>query len=168
MKARFRIALAAVALTLGPGGTLAAAEQPSIDQLAIESGVVAWVSAWNPGDKPFSLKKLQPLYRANVVTHAADKTLRTWDEYASRLSPCVEQFVELTAKPADELKVHFSDRRAEAAFVIHPTGKRRDGTAVTATSRVRLVWTKEGGLWRIAEQHINCTKDSDTSTVAAR
>jgi ketosteroid isomerase-like protein len=164
MKTWYRILFGAVALGL----VSIHAGQPSIDQLALESGVVAWVSAWNPGDKPFALAKLEPLYHPTVITRDADRTLQSWREYAASLQPRVEQFAQMTTRPADDLQMRIADGKAETSFVIHPTGKRRDGSAVTATTRVRLVWTKEGGMWRIAEQDIACSKDSDTSPVAVR
>jgi ketosteroid isomerase-like protein len=144
------------------------AEPPSIDQLALESGVVAWVSAWNPGDKPFVLSKLAQLYSKDVITRDAGQTLRSWAEYAAVLRPRIEPFAEMVTKPADELQVSVDAEKAETSFVIHPAGKRRDGSEVRATSRVRLVWKKNGGMWRIAEQQIACSTDSDTGAVAAR
>ena len=158
----------AMLLAFAGAATPAASGQPSIDQLAIESGVVAWVSAWNPGDKPFDLKKLEGLYHAGVVTRQGERTLRSWGDFAASLESSLGQFAEVATKPADDLQVQVSDRRAETSFVIHPAGRRRDGSAVSATTRVRLVWTKEGGMWRIAEQEIACSKDSDTAPVAAR
>jgi ketosteroid isomerase-like protein len=166
MKRLVLFILAAVALIITPGSVRAG--QPSIDELALQSGVVAWVSAWNPGDKPFDLKKLERLYRANVLTREADRSFQSWKEYASTLRPCVEQFVEMNTQPAGDLEVQISEGHAETSFVIHPSGKRRDGSEVSATTRVRLTWAKEGGIWRIAEQKIACSKDSDKAAVVAR
>jgi ketosteroid isomerase-like protein len=126
------------------------------------------VSAWNPGDKPFNVKKLEGLYHPTVITRNAERTLQSWAEYASSLGPHVDQIAEMTTKAAEDVHLQLAERHAETSFVIHPAAKRRDGSQVNATTRVRLVWTKDGGMWRIAEQEIVCSKDPETAPVAAR
>lgn len=143
------------------------AERPSSDQLALEAGVTAWVSAWNPGNQAFNSARLQPLYRADVVTRDAFDTKRSWADYAAGLRTFTAQFAKLAAGSAQGLRIALDGSRATTTFTLSPRLWAKDGREQTGNTQVRLVWEKTDAFWRIAEQEFACSLDSAATPVAA-
>jgi len=145
----------------------ARAERPSSDQLAVEAGVTTWVAAWNVGDRAFDTKKLQPLYREDVITRDATDTKHSWIEYAAALRPFIGQFAKVTPGPVRELRTTLDGARAVTTFALNPRIWTKDGREQTRTTQVRFVWEKTNAFWRIAEQEVVCTLRPEVGPVAA-
>jgi hypothetical protein len=127
----------------------AGAERPSVDRLAIETGISKWVSAWNPRTAPFNAAKLAPLFRPDVVTNSNLGKKTSWVDYLADLQAYTAQFVRITAGPAEDLRVRSEGARAFTSFLIRPETISIDGRHESTSARIHFVWEKTNAVWRM-------------------
>ena len=144
MKRNLLIALTGILMA---GAPLASAQLTRTDHLAVSSGVKLWLRAWTSSEVA---AKLEPLYRADVVTRLAsapEAQLRNWAAFLKVIS---------------QNRITSEDTQSTAEPNIVSEG---DRAIASLPSGVRLVWEKTNGVWRIIDQSLPAW--SGTLTVSA-
>lgn len=155
MKIRTFLSLAVALVAFAP---FASAQRPSTDELALRTGVTAWVGVWDLLEKDRNLTQLASLYRSNLVTLGTPGPLKSWSEYAASARSYAQQLSTFAAGTIEDLRVNFADGRGVTTFRLNPRTILTDGREERRTTEVRFVWEKAaGGVWQIAEQQIVCT-----------
>jgi len=164
MKTRTFLSLAAALVAFVP---LASAQRPSTDELALRTGVTAWVGAWDLLEKDRNLTQLASLYRSNLITLGAEGPLKSWNEYAASARSYAQQLSTFAAGTIEDLRVNFADGRGVTTFRLNPRTVLTDGREERRTTDVRFVWEKADGVWRIAEQQIVCAPQPQPNVTIA-
>lgn len=165
MKTRTLLSLAASLIALAP---FAMAQRPSTDELALRTGVTAWVGAWDSLAKDRGLTQLANLYRADLVTLGAEGPLKSWSEYAAAARGYAQQLNTFVAGAIEDLRVNFADGRGVTTFRLQPRTVLADGREERRTTEVRFVWEKAEGVWQIAEQKIVCNAQPAATIATSR
>jgi hypothetical protein len=162
MKTRTILSLAAALIAFAP---FASAQRPSTDELALRTGVTAWVGTWDLLEKDRNLTQLASLYRPNLITLGAEGPLKSWSEYAASARGYAQQLSTFAAGAIQDLRVNFTDGRGITTFRLNPRTILADGREERRTTEVRFVWEKAAGVWQIAEQHIVCAPQPNVPNV---
>ena len=117
------------------------------DRLAVNSGVLLWLSAWKSTGHA-DAAKLQPLYVKNVVTRpAAEQVKRSWAEFAK-----------LIRERSADLAAVIAGQKGDPQVTVV-----QDRIVTSFSSGIRLVWEKTNGVWMIVEQNLPDAQGSMTA-----
>ena len=137
-------------------------QQDSEVETTIEQLTLDWIDGWSPGAEPFDTSKLQPLYAQgeNAILVYDDigeevAVIRSWDEYARRWQPFMEQFAYWSIQPEGEIEITAaSEDMAVSNFAWVGEARYRDGREITPKQYATLVWQKQDGNWVIVHEHL--------------
>ena len=142
------------------------AQQNSEIEAAIEELTQRWIDGWSPGEQAFDTSKLQPLYAQgnNAILVYDDigeevAVIRSWDEYAGRWQPFMQQFAYWSIAPEGEIEVTATENMAVSNFVWVGEARYKDGREITPKQYATLVWQKQDGNWVIVREHLTAAKN---------
>ena len=137
-------------------------QQDSEVKATIEKLTKQWIDGWSPGAEPFNTSKLQPLYAQGddailVYDDIGEEVavIRSWNEYAQRWQPFMEQFAYWSIQPEGEIEITAaSEDMAVSNFVWVGEVRYRDGREITPKQYATLVWQKQDDNWVIVHEHL--------------
>ena len=142
------------------------AQQNSEVEVAIANLTSDWIDGWSPGEQAFDTSKLQPLYAQGdgailVYDDIGEEVavIRSWDEYAGRWQPFMEQFAYWSIAPEGEIEVTATENMAVSNFVWVGEARYKDGREITPKQYATLVWQKQNGNWVIVREHLTAAKN---------
>ena len=142
------------------------AQQNSEVEAAIEQLTSDWIDGWSPGAETFDTSKLQPLYAQGdgailVYDDIGEEVavIRSWEEYAGRWQPFMEQFAYWSIAPEGEIEVTATENMAVSNFVWVGEARYQDGREITPKQYATLVWQKQNGNWVIVREHLTAAKN---------
>jgi ketosteroid isomerase-like protein len=138
--------------------SVAFAERPSTDEVAIRLGVAAWFNGRTTLPQPTNAASLKALYRpeleATENVNGASSSAHGLSEYLTLWRPFFDSLASVSAAPTGDLKLSIKGDHAITTFSFVPQGTYNDGTPVTCGAHVSLTWKKHDGLWQIAREEI--------------
>ena len=136
-------------------------QQNSETEAAIQRLTLNWIDGWSPGSETFDTSELQPLYaQGNGAILVYDDigeevaVIRSWEEYAGRWQPFMEQFDYWSIQPEGEIEVTADGNMAVSNFVWVGEARYQDGREITPKQYATLVWQKQDGNWVIVHEHL--------------
>ena len=126
-----------------------------------------WIEGWSPGEQPFDVGKLQPLYAWGddailVYDDIGEEVavIRSWNEYAQRWQPFMEQFAYWSIQPEGEIEITAASKdMAVSNFVWVGEARYQNGSEITPKQYATLVWQKQNGNWVIVHEHLTAAKN---------
>lgn len=130
---------------------------------AIRERVRQWETAWNVGNKPFSMSRFGDLYVKDESLLAYDLTspqtpsiIRGYQQFANTWEPFMQAFSPWNVKINDDLVIRAGERISVATFTWQFRGRvKADGKPVSGSLHATLVFENRGGKWQIVHEHIS-------------
>lgn len=120
-----------------------------------------WIAGWSPGEAPFDVDKLRPLYARgeNAILVYDDigedvAVIRSWEEYARLWQPFMEQFAYWSIRAAGDIEITVGSDFAMSNFVWIGEARYRDGREATPKQYATLVWQRQDDSWVIVHEHL--------------
>ncbi len=159
------IPLSFAAKTVAQTPTLQSEEQ------VIRERVRQWKTAWDVGNKPFSMSRFGDLYVKDESLLAYDLTspqtpsiLRGYEQFANTWEPFMQAFSPWNVKINDDLVIRAGERVSVATFTWQFRGRvKADGKPISGNLHATLVFENRGGKWQIVHEHIS-TPVRDTAS----
>ena len=123
-----------------------------------------WIDGWSPGEQPFDVSELQPLYAKGegailVYDDIGEEVavIRSWKAYADRWQPFMQQFAYWSIAPEGKIEITATENMAISNFVWVGEARYQDGREITPKQYATLVWQKQDGNWAIVHEHLTAS-----------